>query len=704
MSEWVEYYRSMGMKNLFPIKPGEKHPSLRGYGNNDNIPWKEEFYNVEKQWTEFPEDHGIGFVTGDDDIMVIDWDNDEFYYEFFDKNEKQLRTRTRVDKTGRGIHLFFRCKNAHNRRFEIPGRYGKIEILAEGIFCVLPPTIHPITGKPYETISLTNDVATVDVNVVVDNICNVFGIEDNNNTISQNPTGLSMEEINTGGLTEGNRNDAAFVKAKSLINPLEGALSQDQAWSQLEKWNQTNRPPLPKPELRTTFKSATKRHKNKTVKHFSKFHNFAEMIMEQITFKTMEDTHEILYYEEGRYVRNGETLIKAECEKLIPNCDKRSVSEIIAIIQRRSFIKREKLNGDFSRVSVNNGILGLETFELPKHDPKFLTTVKLPRSYNPKYKTPERFVKFLRDCLPPKDIITVVEEMANVLMMGRDNHEISAMWIGDGSNGKSQALIIIEGIYGADNCSHVSIHTMQLDRFALAETYGKLVNKYGDISSKELNHLGIFKQVVSGDRTRGQRKNQQPFDFEPFCKCFFSANQMPKFNDNSDAPYRRIYVTKWENQFIRGVNEIRNLGKTIVKHEADDIFSMIVENYKTLKRNDGFRYRQSIAHVRETIKKEADKLQAFIDECLIKDPLGKEEPSYISKDYFFKIHQDYFEEHNYDIYTKQKLGATLPTYGFKDDSKKINGKTIRFWIGWSFNPDSEWNKSHVKDLSSSSFG
>jgi len=118
-----------------------------------------------------------------------------------------------------------------------------------------------------------------------------------------------------------------------------------------------------------------------------------------------------------------------------------------------------------------------------------------------------------------------------------------------------------------------------------------------------------------------------------------------------------------------------------------------LENYKTLLRNGGFRYKQSISQVREIIQKESDKVREFIEECLIKDPDG-----YLSKDRLYQIYQQYCEEQHHEIYSKQKLGANLPTYGFKDQSKKLSGKTYRCWVGFAINKDSEWNKSHVKGL------
>jgi len=439
--------------------------------------------------------------------------------------------------------------------------------------------------------------------------------------------------------------------------------------------------------------------KNKSIdiKNFEEEHElseYAEFIMSKYTFKTLEDTDEVLYYSKGVYEFHGEVLIKKECEKIIPECTKHQVNEVIAIIQRRTYVKRSEFNNDFSKLVLENKTINLDTLKESEHNSEFLTTIKFSSNYDSKARCP-KFIKFLKDCLYPnsESIITVVEEMANILSFNRLNLEISAMWIGDGANGKSTCLKIIEGILGKKNCSHVSIHAMQNQRFATSQLDGKSANIYADISNRELNNLGIFKQIVSGETIPAEKKNKNPFDLNAFAKHFFSANEMPDIKDNSDGVFRRIYVTIWENQFLAGVNRIENLAETILEEETNGIFNLMLENYKTIQRNKGFRYKQSIARVREIIKLESDKLREFINETLFKDPNG-----YITKDKMYEIYVKYCNFNSYELYSKQKFGANLPTYEIQDDVRKINGKTKRLWVGYVWNDKSEWVRGNVTGL------
>ena len=252
---------------------------------------------------------------------------------------------------------------------------------------------------------------------------------------------------------------------------------------------------------------------------------YAFSIMSDYTFKTLEDTDEVLYYLKGVYEFHGKVLVKKECEKIIPECSKHQVNEVIGIIQRRTYTKRSLLHNDFSKLVLENGMLNPDTLKLSDHNSEFLPTIKFPMNYDSKARCP-KFIKFLKDCLYPnsESIITVVEEMANILSFNRLNHEISAIWIGGGANGKSTCLKIIEGILGKKNCSHASIHAMQNIRFTTSQLDGKSVNIYADISNRELNNLGIFKQIISGETISAEKKNKDAFDLNSFAKHFFSAN------------------------------------------------------------------------------------------------------------------------------------------------------------------------------------
>ncbi len=420
---------------------------------------------------------------------------------------------------------------------------------------------------------------------------------------------------------------------------------------------------------------------------------YADRIKKLYNFKTLDDTKEILCYQDGIYQYGGDVIISTLCQNLIPECDNHKVNEVIGIIKRTTWIKREKFN-QTKLICLNNCLFDLETHKRKDHTPDEFLMIKLPFDYDPKAKCP-KFLKFLRECHNEdyENIITCIEAFANIFTLKEPNFEISIINYGVGANGKSTFLKIMRGVIGKENTACKSIHSFENERFAMVNLDGKLANIYGDISSKELSNLGAFKQLVSGESLTVEKKNKDAFLMESFAKHFFSCNEMPDIKDNSDGAFRRIYVIEWKNQFLPNKNRIDDYDKIILQDEKAGIFNLLLHNLTRLINNKGFTHKQSISSVRDTIKLNSDKILEFVKECLIEDPNGWE-----TKDNIHQVYAKFANSKNYEVYAKNKLSSKLPTYGFIDISKKIKKKTYRCWVGYRLNKENDWVKINITGL------
>ncbi len=428
-------------------------------------------------------------------------------------------------------------------------------------------------------------------------------------------------------------------------------------------------------------------------KYDSSSHDYAAYLLRIYNFKTYSDTKEILVHLDGVYQKQGSRIIAEETQRLATCwCSRRLVSEVEGIIQRSTFTDRKLFNQDRTKIVMENGILDLNSLTLSPFNPNFLTTIKIPVIYDPSVRHPKKFLKFLEDCLITREnITTAIESMANILTMNREKFDVSIINLGRGANGKTSFLNIIIGIFGVDNGCDVSIHEMQHHKYALADLEGKLYNIHDDISNRELNNMGNFKRSVSGQLMSVEQKNVPRYTIIPFTKHYFSANEMPKIIDNSDGTFRRIYLINWDNQFLPGINRIENIDKIILAEEKSAIFNVILRNYKSLIRQKGFRYPQSIEKTRATVQQESDKIQEFVDKCVL-----KQEVEYITKDDFYQNITEYYKFKNYTLeYSKVGLGSKLPQYGLKGIDKKIDKKTHKVWIDVNWNYENEWVKSNI---------
>jgi hypothetical protein len=93
---------------------------------------------------------GIGLVLGPRSKNVVRFDIDIPLDDPIAKALLAALPPTPVRNHGRrGVGLFYVSADARSRKFVIDGRVIA-EVLAEGRQCVLPPSTHPDTGRPYK--------------------------------------------------------------------------------------------------------------------------------------------------------------------------------------------------------------------------------------------------------------------------------------------------------------------------------------------------------------------------------------------------------------------------------------------------------------------------------------------------------------------------------------------------------------------------
>jgi hypothetical protein len=130
-----------------PIGPGTKKPQrLVGSGYCDLAGWADPDARPE---TSPQPGAGVGLRLGKQPdgtfVVALDWDNDDAFLAAMDS-----RVWSPIQKVGKrgGTTLYRSAREIPSRDFKINGKIA-VQVLAQGKQTVLPPTIHPETGKPY---------------------------------------------------------------------------------------------------------------------------------------------------------------------------------------------------------------------------------------------------------------------------------------------------------------------------------------------------------------------------------------------------------------------------------------------------------------------------------------------------------------------------------------------------------------------------
>jgi|APSaa5957512535_1039671.scaffolds.fasta_scaffold04223_3 P4 family phage/plasmid primase-like protien len=423
-----------------------------------------------------------------------------------------------------------------------------------------------------------------------------------------------------------------------------------------------------------------------------KIDKVANVLQKRNKFVTLRNTEEILLYN-GKIYDNlqAETLIKEETEKLIPNCSKHHRSEVISKIKAQTYMDIEKFDTDSNLITLENGILNLETLELLPHTPEHLSRVLLPVEYRkPTHEDIEKnlkdtlFWKFLKnsftvnDKFRKNDFETVLEIIASPIVK-RHVDEKAFMFLGGGENGKSVCLGYIESIMGKNNVSSITLQDISDDKFMRANLAGKSANIFSDLEQNELRHTGKIKAITSNEGIEVQKKHQQGFTLYPFCKLMFSCNRFPKVFDQTQGFFRRWIIVKWERDFENDPERVEYLKEKLADNlgEKTLVFSCLVGIADRLNKEGKFTHSKDWKTIQKEWNENADPIDDFDSNYIIDSENHKS------------------KRETYHFYKEIMLGKGETPKGMGQFSKafaeyrdeyivKDNGKTERVWLNIDF--------------------
>lgn len=250
-------------------------------------------------------------------------------------------------------------------------------------------------------------------------------------------------------------------------------------------------------------------------------------------------------YKDGVYVEGYEEIEG----QMIEYCPTLKSSQRTEVLKYLNLVLRENSKpADAKYIAFKNGILNVETGEMTDFSPEFVIMNKINFNYNP-YAESELVKGTLeRLACGDEELVLLLEEVAGYSFYRRNELRKMFFLLGEKRNGKSTFLDMIQTMLGEENVSNLDLKDIG-DRFRTAEMHGKLANIGDDIGDAYISDSSILKKVASGDPVTAERKGQDPFKFKPYNKLLFSANTIPRINDNSKAVLSRMVIIPFNATF-----------------------------------------------------------------------------------------------------------------------------------------------------------
>lgn len=217
-----------------------------------------------------------------------------------------------------------------------------------------------------------------------------------------------------------------------------------------------------------------------------------------------------------------------------------------------------------------------------------------------------------------RDIRYLLEEIIGACLC-RDNRLIGKLFIlyGDGSNGKSVYINMLQKLLGYDNYSTVKMQEFEKDKFTKIDLYGKLANFGDDISAEYMSETSTWKNVVTGDAPiRGEEKGIQSFMFHPYATPIFSCNEIPKVGDLTNGWFRRVVYVPFNAVFSPQDKDFDPLinEKLCTQESLNYLFKLGISGLKRMITNHTTTTGEQVTTLKASIRIESDSLLGFVTE------------------------------------------------------------------------------------------
>lgn len=498
---------------------------------------------------------------------------------------KALKIKCRIHKTTRGVHAFFLGHNVPSTKTGVPCAIGltvDIKLGTKSGICILKKD-----NKEREVLYETDEIGPLPAWLTPMRFCPNFS------------------EMGDGD----GRNDALY---QYILTLQAAGLTKDESKDTIRIINTfILRDQLPEREIETILRDeAFPSESFYDAKGKLKVRQFEEHFMRECHGIKLD--RQLHIYRDGVYV-NGDDMIRGRMLDFLPDLTFSQRNEILNRSKDRMQVHATRAPAYL--IAFRNGTFDVRDGILTQHDPKNVITNMIDWSYNPNAysEVADRTLDKLA-CNDPSTR-ALLEEIIGYCFYRRNEMGKAFLLLGDASNGKSTYLSIVRTIIGEDNVASLNLQDLT-QRFKPAELFNKMANVGDDIPETWVPDPSMFKKVVTGDRISAEFKNMPSFEFCPYAKMLFSANNMPRIEDKTGAVKRRIIPVPFKAVFSPDDPDFDPYIKDkLTTEESIEYFIQVgLEGLKRVLDNNGFTINSGIEEELENIDKQNNPIIGFIED------------------------------------------------------------------------------------------
>ena len=328
-------------------------------------------------------------------------------------------------------------------------------------------------------------------------------------------------------------------------------------------------------------------------------------------------------------------------------------------------------------IAFKNGIYDIATDTMIPYTPDIILTNRINYNYNPNAVSDLADTTLNKISCNDTEVRALLEECIGYCFYRRNELGKAFILTGDKANGKSTFLDLIKTMLGDNNVSALDLRELG-DRFSTAMMFGKLANIGDDIGDEFMqgSAVSIFKKIVTGNRVKAEQKGKNPFEFNPYVKLLFSANDMPRMRDKTGAVLRRLIMIPFNATFTKDDPDYDPFIKyKLIKEDSIEYLIKVgIEGLKRVLINNSFTESSKVKTAITEYEEENNPIIAFINE-VGKDAIINQPTTDVYLRYSVFCSQNQLQVLSKIVFSKQ-INKRLNTITM---SKRINGTIVRIF-------------------------
>ena len=387
-----------------------------------------------------------------------------------------------------------------------------------------------------------------------------------------------------------------------------------------------------------------------------------------------------LHIYNGKIYVAGYNAIENRMIKYIPTLrsqQRKEVLQYLEVICDKNLPVKKNVN----LIAFDNGIYDINTKQLLDFSPNYHITNLIPHNYQPGSYDSTVDDVFNRLSCDDKDIRAVIEEAIGFCFYRKNElSQTTFIFVGDKANGKSTLLAMIKRLLGYENYAALDMEELD-ERFSTIQLANKLANIGDDLSNNFLQGktVSTFKKVASGNTLKGEFKGKDIVYFEPYCKQFYSTNDLARMKDPTGAILRRLLIIPMNAYFSKDNTDYDPyiIDKLTSENAMEYLINISLEGLQRVLANNGFTTTSAINEQLDDFNRANNPLINFVEECECDsaDYLTTTPITTIYSRYTVYCEDNGFMPENRTTFSK-RLATTCD---FKSCTKRLNGKVVRYF-------------------------